>query len=101
MAAESESKQTDPAIIDRRYRSGLLFLFVELRLNRCLDLFVKRRVVLQRVLAGIASLRELRAFVAEPRATFLDNLFFEREIEQGAGRGNPLVIHDVELRFGE
>src|SRR5437763_13553909 len=42
-------EQTDSAVMDRRYRSGLLFLFVELRLNRCLDLFVKRRIVFQRV----------------------------------------------------
>src|SRR5205085_4597693 len=98
MTAESESKQTDSAVIDRRYRSGLLFLFVELRLNRCLDLFIQRRIVFQRVFAGIAPLGELGAFVAEPRAALLDDLFLEREIEQGAGRGNPLVIHDVEFR---
>src|SRR4029077_15831885 len=33
--------------------------------------------------------------------TFLDDLLLRREIEQRAGGGNSLVIHDVEFRFGE
>src|SRR2546423_7781452 len=80
---------------------ALFFFFVEPGFDRGLDLFVERGVVFQRVFAGIATLGKLSAFVAEPRASLLDNLFFERKIEERAGRGNPLVVHDVDLRFGE
>ena len=44
---------------------------------------------------------ELGAIVAEPRAALLDDFHFQGQIEQGAGRGDPFVIHDVELCFRE
>src|SRR3954471_14269394 len=87
------------AVIDRRY--NLAFLFFELRLNRGLDLLVERRVALQCFFCGITTLRELRAFIVQPRPAFLDDLFLERQIEQRPRRRNSLVIHDVELRFSE
>ncbi len=84
-----------------RYPGLLLLLFLELRLNGGFDFFVERGIVFQRFLRRIAALRQLRAFVVQPGTAFLDDLFFEREIEQRAGRGNSLVIHDVELGLGE
>src|SRR5882724_38362 len=99
---------TVAAVYDRRQTirseeeaASLLLLFVEPGFHCGLDLFVKRGIVLQRVFTGIATLGELRAFVAEPRAALLDDLFLEREIEERPGRGNTLVVHDVELGFGE
>src|SRR4029077_14533748 len=44
---------------------------------------------------------QLRATVIQPGTTFLDDLLLQREIEQCAGGGNSLVIHDVEFGFGE
>src|SRR5207245_10338079 len=44
-----------------------------------------------------AALGKLRAFVVQPRAALLDDLFFQSNIEKGAGRGDSLVVHDVEL----
>ena len=46
-------------------------------------------------------MRELTAFVAEPRATLFDDAFFEGEIEERTCVRNAFVIHDVELGFGE
>ena len=64
--------------------ANLALVFLELCLNRRLDLFVERGIVLERVLGGIAALRELGALVAEPRAALLDDFLSEREIEQRA-----------------
>src|SRR6058998_307584 len=54
-------------------------------------------VVLQDFFCGIATLGKLRAFVVQPRAALFDDLFLQSDIEQCAGRGDSLVVHDVEL----
>src|SRR6266542_2653274 len=80
---------------------GLLFVFVQLCLDGGFDLFVQGAVVLEDFLCRVAALRQLAAFVTQPGTTLLDNLFFQCKIDESAGGGNSLVIHDIELRFGE
>src|SRR6266496_3042139 len=83
------------------YQTKLTLLFVQLRFDRRLDLVVKRLIVFQNFFGGVATLGKLRAFVIQPRAALFDNLLFQRHVEKGAGRGDSLVVHDVELRFGK
>ena len=63
----------------------LRFLLIELGFHSGLDLFVECPIILERFLGRIAALGELSAFVIQPRTAFLDDLFFERKIEQRAG----------------
>src|SRR6266404_4893022 len=79
----------------------LNFFFVEFRFDRVLDFFVKRAIVLQCFFRSVASLRQLCALVIQPGTALFDNLFFQSQIEKCAGRGNALVVHDVELGFRE
>src|SRR6266513_4498844 len=83
------------------YQTKLTLLFVQLRFDRGFDFFVKRLVVLQSFLRSVPALGKLSALVVQPRAALFDNLFFQGDIEKRAGRGNSLVIHDVELGLGE
>ena len=50
-----------------------------------LDLGVERFIRLQRLFRSIATLRELRSLVADPGSSLLENIVFNREIEQRAG----------------
>src|SRR5712691_4429513 len=84
-------------LIDTSILAALFFIFVQLGLHRGLDFFVERLVVFQDFFRRIAPLRQLRAFVIQPRTTLLDDLFFQRKIEKRAGQGNAFVVHDVEL----
>ena len=45
--------------------------------------------MLEREEGGVATLRQLGAFIANPGAALLDDLFFEREIEQGSLHVQP------------
>lgn len=83
----------------RKNRRGLLGF--ESGEDSGFDFGIQGGVRLECVFGGIASLGDLSAFVADPGAAFLEDVFFEGEIQKGAGRGNALVIHDVEFRFGE
>src|SRR6266498_3666057 len=80
---------------------GLFFVFVQLCLDGGFDLFVQGAVVLEDFLCRVAALRQLGAFVTQPGTTLLDDLFFQCKIEESASGGNSLVIHDIELGFGE
>src|SRR4029450_2694869 len=79
---------------------NLFLVFVDFGFDRRLDFFVERLVVFQNLFRRVAALGELCTLIIQPGTTFFDDLFFQREIEQRASRRNPLVIHDVELRFG-
>jgi hypothetical protein len=72
-----------------------------IRFYRFFDFVVELALTFERVFRGVATLGQLRAFVVESRSTFLDDLFFKSEVEQRAGRRDPLIVHDVELRFRE
>src|SRR5260370_13143872 len=53
-------------------------------------------------LAGVfAALADALAFVAEPRAGFLENVVVHRDIEQIAFARNAFAVEDVELGFAE
>src|SRR6266487_1973087 len=80
---------------------ALFFILVEFRLYRGLDFFVERLVVFQNFFGSVTSLHQLRAFVVQPGAALLDNLFLQSEIEKRASQGYAFVVHDVELGFGE
>src|SRR6266568_3891240 len=80
---------------------GLILLFIQLRFDRGLDFFVERFVVLQDFFRGVAALGKLRAFVVQPGAALLDNLFFQSNIQKRARRGDSLVVHDVEFGLGK
>ncbi len=79
----------------------LALFFVEPGFDRRLNFFVERLVVLQNFLRGIAALSELGALIVQPGTTFFNDLFFQCEIEKCAGRGNSLVVHDVEFGLGK
>src|SRR5213592_291250 len=79
------------------YQTKLTLLFVQLRFDRRLDLVVKRLIVFQDFFRGVATLGKLRAFVVQPRAALFDDLFLQSNIEECSGRGDSLVVHDVEL----
>src|SRR5439155_810588 len=66
--------------------TSLVFFFVEPGLDSRLDFFVKRFVVFQNFLGSVAALGKLRPLIIQPGTAFFDDLFFQREIEQGAGR---------------
>ena len=70
-------------------------------LHRLLDLGVERGVGLEQILRGIATLGDVVPLVAHPGTTLLDDVLLERKIQQGAGGGDPLIVHDVELSLGE
>src|SRR6266540_4304906 len=80
---------------------GLFFVFVQLCLDGGFDLFVQGAVVLEDFLCRVAPLSQLGAFVIQPGTALLDDLFFQCKIEESASGGNSLVIHDIELGFGE
>src|SRR5438132_791901 len=67
-------------------RGLYFFVLVELRFDSRLDFLVKRLVVLQNFFRGVPALGKLSAFIIQPGTAFFDDLFFQREIEQGAGR---------------
>src|SRR5205085_6550044 len=50
---------------------------------------------------GVADLRKLRAYVVPAADALIDNLFFQGDVEKRAGRGDSLVIHDVELSLSK
>ena len=66
--------------------TGLVFFLVEPGFHCRLNFFVQRLVVLQNFFRSITALGKLCALVVQPGTTFLDNLFFQGEIEQRAGR---------------
>src|SRR5258707_11867177 len=81
--------------------SALLLRLVELCLDGGEELVVERSVGLEDFLRGVAALGELAAFVAEPGTALFDDSLLEREVEERAGCGDALVVHDVELGLGE
>src|SRR5438094_3156919 len=64
----------------------LVFFFVEACFDRRLNFFVESLVVFQHFLRRIAALRQLCALIVQPGTAFFDDLFFQRKIEQRAGR---------------
>ena len=82
-------------------RRASLLAFAELVFDLGFDFRVEGLVGLEGVLGAVASLGELGAFVGEPRAALLDDVHFKGEVEERAGGGNALVVHDVELGLGE
>ena len=82
---QSPSRQTADRHVDlRSLKSGPIF--VQLRFHCRLDLFVERAIIFEHFLGRITALRELCAFVIQPGASLLDDLFFQRKIEKRAGR---------------
>src|SRR5439155_14012733 len=53
----------------------LFFIFIELRFHSHLDFFVKCLIVLQNFFGSVASLRQLRSLVIQPRSALFDDCF--------------------------
>ena len=64
-----------------RAGGGKLFLLVEPGFNGAFDLLIKLRIGFQGVLGRVPALCKLCPLITEPRAAFLDYLFFKGEVE--------------------
>src|ERR1700694_1880596 len=65
--------------------------------DRRFDFLGDLRVLLEEELGVLAALAEALAVVGEPGAGLLDDAGLDAEIDELAGLGNALAIHDVEL----
>src|SRR3546814_15653602 len=54
-------------------------------------------IFLEELLGSLAALADPRAVVGEPRAGFLDHIGLDAEVDQLAGLGDALAVHDVEI----
>src|SRR5262249_9006965 len=69
--------------------------------HRSLNLAGDVRVFLEKLLGVLASLTNALAVVREPGAGFLHDAGFDAEIDQFAGLGDALAVHDVEFNLFE
>src|SRR3546814_21105089 len=54
-------------------------------------------IFLEELLGSLAALADPRAVVGDPRAGFLDHIGLDAEVDQLAGLGDALAVHDVEI----
>src|SRR4051812_14453593 len=69
--------------------------------NPLLDDVGDLRVVLEELARIFAALAETLAVEGEPGARLLDDAGLDAQVEQLAGLGNALAVHDVELDLAE
>src|ERR1022692_3648795 len=65
------------------------------------DLFRELGLFPERLLGRVAALADELALVGDPSPLLLENPVLEAEVEEGAGRRDALVVHDVELDLRE
>lgn len=80
---------------------GFAYFGMHLFFDECGELVGEFRGVLDVLLGGFAALADHLTLVGNPGALLLEYLVLDAEVDQRAGVGDALTIHDVEFGLGE